>query len=104
MTPFGIARGQTIYLPGFYLSINKASGAAAGVDVDFRVNPIPDQITTGFIVKHTISANSAGSSDIYHPFPLPKTIPGPAIIKIQVKSGANGMDVDAGFDGIIVND
>ncbi len=101
---FGIASTQTLYLYEIYGCANKAGGAAGLVDVSLLVNSEPDTELTNFLVKQTFGLQTVGSSHVMHKFSVPKRIDGPAIIKIQVLSGTNNMDISAGFNGVIIDD
>jgi len=103
MAIFAIPSTQTFYIDRFYANMNKAGGASGQIDVALLVNPEPDAELTNFLVKHTFGLEKVGTTAFLIPFTTPKTIDGPAIIKVQVESATNDMDVSAGFDGMIVN-
>jgi hypothetical protein len=101
MAIYGISSKEDLYIPRFYANFNKSGGAAGAVDISLLVNTIPDQVTTGYVTKHTFGLISTGTSALtihYQPF---KIIRGPAIIKIQGNGSAADLDVSAGFDGIV---
>lgn len=103
MAIFAIPSIQKFYIDRFYANMNKAGGANGQVDVALLVNPEPDAELTNFLTKHTFGLEKVGTTAFLIPFTTPKTIVGPAIIKVQVVSATNDMDVSAGFDGMIVN-
>lgn len=104
MAIYGIPSNQTAYLYSYYASMNKSGGALAGlVDVSLRVNPEPDVELTNFLVRHTVGLQTVGTSAYNHEFKFPKPLAGPAILKAQVASGTNDMDVSAGFDLVLVD-
>ena len=103
MAIYGIPSVQTAYMNQFYIAAEKAGGATALLNMSLLVNPEPDAELLNFLVKHTMGLMTAGTSGYPHPYDPPKKFEGPAIIKIQVASGTNDMDVSAGFDMILVD-
>lgn len=103
MTLFGVPSIQTAYLGRFYANCNKSAGAAGLVDVSLMVNTDPMGELTNFLTRHTFGLQTVGTSAFTIPYYVPKIIPGPVIIKIQVLSGTANMDVSAGFDLILVD-
>ena len=103
MAIFAIPSIQKFYIDRFYANVNKAGGASGQVDVALLVNPEPDAELTNFLTKHTFGLEKVGTTAFLIPFTTPKTIDGPAIIKVQVASATNDMDVSAGFDGLVVD-
>ena len=103
MAIYGVPSIQKVYMNFFYGELDKAGGAAGSVDVCLMVNPEPDVELLNFLVKHRFGLQTVGTSAYPHPFDPPKEIPGPAIIKARVVSGANDMDISAGFDFILVD-
>ena len=103
MAIFGIPSTQKFYMDRFYSNMNKSGGAVGQVDVVLLYNPEPDVELTNFVSRHTFGLQKSGTTAFLIPFTTPKILPGPAIIKIQVSSNANDMDVSAGFDGEIVD-
>ena len=102
MAIFAIPSTQKLYIDRFYANVNKAGGATGLVDVAFLINPEPDAELLNFLTRHTFGLQTVGTSAFLIPYTTPKIVDGPAIIKVQVTSGTNEMDVSAGFDGIIV--
>ena len=103
MAIFGIPSTQTGYLGRFYANVNKAGGNAGLVDVTLLYNPEPDVEVVNFLTKHTFGLQTVGTSAFTIPYFMPKVFEGPGILKIQVLSGTNDMDVSAGFDVVLVN-
>ncbi len=100
----GISSLDALYLDSMYAYANKAGGATGLVDIDLRVNPEPDSELTNFLTKHTYGLQTVGTSGAPHPFPAKKIIPGPALVKIDVFSGTNDMDISAGYSGTLKTD
>ena len=103
MAIYGIPSGQVAFMSQFYLNANKAGGATALIDSSLLMNPEPDAELLNFQVKHTTGLMTAGTSAYSHTYDPPKTFTGPAIIKVQILSGTNSVDVSAGFDLILVD-
>lgn len=103
MAIYGIPSTQKAYMGRFYANVNKAGGASGLVDVKLCVNPEPDAERLNYLVKHTFGLQTVGTSAFSIPYYAPKVIAGPAIIKVQILSGTNDMDVSAGFDMVLVN-
>ena len=103
MAIYGIPSTQKFYIDRLYANMNKQGGASGQVDVTLLVNPEPDAELTNFINRHTFGLEKTGTTAFFISFTTPKVIDGPAIIKVQVSSATNDMDVSAGFDGVKVN-
>ncbi len=103
MAILGVPSTQKAYMGRFYGNINKAGGVSGLVDVALLVNIDPDVELLNFLVRHTFALEKGGSSAFTIPFYVPKIIDGPAIIKVQVASGTNDMDVSGGFDLVLVD-
>jgi len=103
MVIYGIPSTQKLYLGRFYGNANKSGGASGGVDATLLVNPEPDAELTNFVVRHTFGIQTTGTSALTINYYTPKVIVGPAIVKVQCLSGAAGMDVSAGFDGVLID-
>ena len=103
MAIYGIPSTQKAYMGAWYDSANKAGGATGVADMSWCMNPEPDAELLNFIIKHTSGLQTTGTSARDHPYYVPKLVTGPAIIKMQVLSGTNSMDISAGFDLILVD-
>jgi hypothetical protein len=103
MAIYGIPSVQTAYMGRIYANVNRSVVASSAVDISLRVNPEPDAQLTNYLAKHTFGLQTDGTSAFTILYYVPKVIPGPAIIKIQATSGANDMDISAGFDLLLVN-
>ncbi len=101
MAILGVPSVQQAYLTGFYASMLRAA-ATATIDVNLLVNIIPDTQLAGFSTRQTVAIAADGSSHYYHPFSPYMRIDGPAIIKLQMTSGALNQDGFGGFDVILV--
>jgi len=102
MAIYGVPSIQAAYMTSYYGSAVKAAAACRG-SVELFVNPIPDTLTTKFLVKHTNGWDTAAQAYIKHEFAPYFKIAGPAIIKMQVVSSAADTDFSAGFDLILVD-
>lgn len=100
MTPYGIPSTQSLELTKYYASALKAA-AHTNALITLLVNPEPQSELLGFLTKHTNGIETAGANHIEHKFEPYFKIEGPAIIKLQVNSGADNLDVSGGFDGIL---
>lgn len=100
---YGVPSIQSFYLVRWGVDISKSAAAAATVELELRVNEIPDVITTGFIRKDDISVQSTGTNSKERVYPIPIKYPGPCIIKIQGIASAADIDGKSGFDGYLIN-
>lgn len=103
MAIYGIPSTQTAYMTRHYGDILKASGGAGSISFSLLVNPIPDSITTGFLVKNIRGVQSTGNSTGNFPSLPYRQIAGPAIIKISGIASAADVEGSAGFDLILVD-
>lgn len=103
MAIYGIGSIVNLLLYDWEVHLDKAQGAAAAVDFEFRVNPNPDIQTLAFVWKSDLSVQSTGTSSSKIDFLPPVFIPGPAIIKIIATASANDTDASANFDAVIVD-
>jgi hypothetical protein len=103
MAIYGIPSTQTAYMGRLYANVNRTVTAASAADISLRVNPEPGVELSNYLTKHTFGLQTDGTSAFSIPYYTPKGIPGPAIIKIQATSGANDMDISAGFDLLVIN-
>jgi len=103
MSIYGVPSTQVLYVGRFYGNVNKSGGAAGLIDASLRVNPNPDVELINFLVKHTFGLQTVGTSALTINYYVPKKFEGPAIVKIQVDSGTNDMDVSAGIDAVLAN-
>lgn len=100
MAIYGIPTGDKLHITQYYASGLK-SGAGAVALVSLLVNPEPDNELTNFLTKHTNGFSTDGSTHMIHKFAPYLTVPGPAIVKLQVNASANDTDVSGGFDGVL---
>jgi len=103
MAVYGVPSGVSLFMTQYYASINKAV-KTAGADFRLVINTIPDQVTTGYIVKHTLGAVSEGSGSVDHGFDPYYKITGPAIVKLQVTTDTSNSAADGGFDSYLKTD
>lgn len=101
MAIFGIPSTRKFYIDRFYANINRSVTAAAAADIALLINPEPADEPVNFLTRHTFGLQTTGTSAFLIPFTTPKVIEGPAIVKVQVISTVNNLDVSSGFDGII---
>ncbi len=103
MVVYGVPSTQTLFIARLYANVNKAPGAAALVDVALLYNPEADVELTNFLVRHTFGLQTVGTSALTINYGTPKTLPGPAIVKLQALSGTNDVDISGGFDGFVID-
>ena len=70
--------------------------------IDLLVNSEPQTQLTQFVSKHPGGLQSVGNSALPITFTPPKTIPGPAIVKLQAISGTSSISVSGWFNGYVV--
>ena len=102
MVIYGIPSTQTLYMGRLYGNMNKA-GQAALCDVSVKYNPEPQTELTGFLTKHTFGLQSTGTSALTINYATPKKFAGPGILKMQVLSGTNDVDISGGFDAVLID-
>lgn len=102
MAIYGVPSTHTFYLTCYYVSINKAQGAVAAVNINLLVNEDANTDVDLFIVKHTQGVQSTGTGWIRQCYTPYFKIAGPAIIKISGTASAADVEASAGFDGILV--
>jgi len=102
MAIYGVPSIQKALITQFYASVLKATSAVRA-DIALLANPIPDVEETGFLVKHTLGLTTTGSSLALHTYIPCKKFDGPCIIKMQASGSAANIDVDAGFDLVLVD-
>ena len=83
-----------LFLTQYYVGIGKTTSAL--VDGDLRIKPFGETFQT----KHTIPANSTGTSNSQHQFEPWVKVTAKSIIKIRAISSAVNTIVFAGFDGV----
>ena len=103
MAIYGIPKGHTLYVSRLYGNINGAV-TTRSADLSLQVNPEPQNELTNFITKHTFGLQTTGTSALSINYGTPKIFAGPAIVKVNVLSTVNDLDVSAGFDGTLVDD
>ncbi len=104
MAIYGVPSTQKMYLTHFFANIDSPGGnSIKQADVTLRVSLHPDVDETQYVVEDEVGLVSFGTSladRIYGPYP---EVVGPAIVKIEVVTDVNDMDVFGGFDGILVD-
>lgn len=102
MAIFGIPTTQNLYIERVYANLIAAK-TGSEVKIRLLVNPEPADELLGFLTKHTIGIRAVGNSSVEQHWHTYKKVKGPAIIKIQANGDDNNMDIDAGFEAIIVD-
>ena len=102
MAIYGVPSGKTLLLYGWYGAIDKGATAAVTVDLQMRVNENPDVQTLAYFRKADVSLQSTGTNAISRNFDPPLKFTGPCIVKVQGIGSAADIDVDSGFDAILV--
>lgn len=102
MAIFGIPDGHTALMSQFYASSNRST-TSGSVDLLLKVNSSP-QDNNAFTTKHAEGLQLSGSSSLIHKYSPYKKFNGPCIVKMSAIGSANGNDVSAGFDMIIVKE
>ena len=99
----GFSSLQTMYVSRLYGNMLKSGGQAASCDISFCYNREPDQQTTNFVDQHTFGLISTGTSALTINYATPKVFAGPALIKMQVVSSINNLQVSAGYDHQLID-
>jgi hypothetical protein len=103
MAIYGIPSTQTAYLTKWRANIDKAQGAAASADFEFRSNGNPDVQTLAFARKHDIALQSTGTNMFESTFDPPIRFPGPCLLKVQAIASTSDLDGESAFDLIVVD-
>ena len=99
MAVYGIPSTKVAYMPKYYFSV--INNVSTSIDVGLFLATNPEVYPRLFTVKHKLGSQSTGTSSNEHNFKPYFRVAGPAILKIQVVSSANGVSVSAGFDLIL---
>ncbi len=102
MAIYGVPSVQNVLVHGYYIS-ELFIGGAAEILANLKVNPIPQIERRNYLVKSHIGLRGGGVSTFYHHYPVPPNFSGPCIIKVQVFSDTDDMEVSAGFDLVLAN-
>ena len=103
MAIYAVPRNFFGYILGFYASINKSGGQASTADILlFSKNMNPDYATPAKRLKHIFGLQTTGTSMIYHVFGTPISIPEMELTWIEASVTANGTDISAGFDIVLL--
>ena len=102
MAVYGIPSIQHFNMIQYYATTNKAV-TSMGAEVKLKANQYCDNELLGFVTKHTKGLVTTGTSDGSHHFNPYNRFDGPAIIKIEVTTTVNNSTIDAGFDGVLVD-
>ena len=100
MAIYGIPSTQKMYINYIHAGILRAV-ASVTADLTLLVEENVDQSDSGFITKEEFILTS--SVPVHRPYKTYKTVTGPAIVKLQVTTGANDADVTAAFDAYLVD-
>jgi len=106
MAVYGVPRGKTAYVTNYYFHMLKASLAAtnAVADCSVLVNEAPDVNPVLFLTKHTGSLSLLGTTGFQHHWNPYNGFAGPCIIKSQVTTGTDDLEISSGFDIILADD
>jgi hypothetical protein len=102
MAIYGVPSIQSFYLTRWSCAIAKASGTAAHVTFELRVNENPNVQTVAYLRKNDLAVQSTGNNNVEKVFALPPKYAGPCIIKVQGIASAADIDAKSGFDGYLV--
>jgi hypothetical protein len=102
MAIYGVPSTQRLLIHNWFVSLDKAAGAAVSVNWRISVNPNPNVQTTGFLRKMDASTQSTGVSALDLPFTPPLRYDGPCIIKVQAYGSAADISGFSSFDAELV--
>jgi hypothetical protein len=102
MVIYGIPSTQTLQIKKVRADVPKAGGVS-GVSIDCKllVKENADQSDAGFINKEQFFFSD--TIPLNRHYDIPKSIIGPAIVKLQVNTDTNDTDVAGGFDAYIID-
>ena len=101
MAIYGVPSTQKAYMTQYYAGV-RASGPSGNIFGELLVNSYADTELTNFLVKHSFSRVTTAPTTP-HEFHSPAEFAGPCIIKIQATGSTVNLEVDAGFDLILVD-
>ncbi len=99
MAVYGVPSTKWLYLDNYYAGILRNTSALC--DMELRVNSHPDTELVGYTLKHSMSANTAGSTNVIMPLPGFRVV-GPAIVKLRASTSTTNCDVIGGFNGVLL--
>jgi len=102
MVVYGIPSTQSLYVFNATAVANKGSGSSATGDMRMLYNPRPD-IYPPIFKTVDLSGISSDTSGVSRAYPIPVRMTGPAILKIQIDSNANGFDISAAINAVLVD-
>ena len=102
MAILGVGNLQDMHLGRLFASINKTPSTAKSADIELCFNPEPDVQITNFLTKFPFGLSTAGNSSQNIPFWMPLRMKGPGILKMQVETDTDNMDVTGSFDLAII--
>lgn len=101
MVIYGVPSGHELAVSRIYANLNKQAGQTALADVVLLENPIPDSITTGFVVRHTFGLDGGGTSALSVNYGAGRVFEGPTILKLQAEGSVADIDVSGGIDATL---
>jgi hypothetical protein len=102
MAIYGIPDTQTMHIKGITADVPKAGGVSGVlIDAKLLVKENADQSDAGFINKEQFFFSD--TLLLRRTYEIPKSVTGPAIVKIQVNTNKDNTDVSAAFDAYVVN-
>lgn len=104
MAIYTVPAGKTLYAFGMYGTILR-SVTSVSAELQLVQRPDSDVAASAWQVKHSIGVVSLGNGSYYHPFPTIKTFPAKSDLRVKCSySSSASAVVNAGFDGILVDD
>lgn len=105
MAIYGIPSTQIGYMTEYHFSILRAGGGASNVSADAGVLVTADieNQPTVFLHRSTVGVSMRGTSHFEQTFIPYNRFVGPCIIKLDVVSDTDNVDISAGFDLILVD-
>lgn len=99
MAIYGIPSTQTLHIMYMRTGVLFAAGAEGDVTLLAKLNA--DQADAGFVTKER--GEFSDSSPFDRTYGVPKSVTGPAIVKIQVKTNTNNCAVSAAIDAYVAD-
>lgn len=100
MAIYGIPDTQSMHMELYFESI-LGSGLTTEADGRIAVTKNPEAANPGYRGQQGI--HFSNTVHLFHPFSPPKRFTGPAIVKLQTTTDANGSIVTGGFDAYVVD-
>lgn len=99
MAVYGIPEGQTAFITKYNVGVRLKK--AASFDASLKVELAPAGPVVSAQVKHNLSGNSVGTSNVEYEFKPYARFQGPCIVSVAATADSVGVELTGGFDLIV---